>query len=294
MIPRLVDLPTNNQTKLSLALFDAPNPRGIVQIIHGALEHKERYFRFAEFLRANGYHVIVSDNRGHGASVSSADPLGIMMSLPQLIADQSQITQYAKHRWGGLKVSLFGHSFGSILARIYLQKHDDELNGLVLTGTVNYIPVVPIGLMLANLFLKFRSRNSRCRLLSNMSGLNPNNHQWLSYNQHNIYRVAGDPLMIHEYPVKSLQTLWRGDYELKQIKHFKCLTPALPILTIVGDHDKFSGGKRGIADTISTLHKIGYQNVSSIIMPHMKHEVLNEKDHEKVDNLILKFLNRLR
>ena len=37
--------------------FMAPQetPRGIVQIVHGMCEHKERYFPLMEFLAANGY-----------------------------------------------------------------------------------------------------------------------------------------------------------------------------------------------------------------------------------------------
>lgn len=292
-MPELVQLATNNQATLSVALFSATNPRGIVQIVHGALEHKERYYDFANYLCTHGYHVILSDNRGHGQSISKDDPRGVMANLSQLLTDQVKITHYAKQRWPGLSVALFGHSFGSILARLYLQRHDQELTGLAMTGTANYIPIVPVGLMLANLFLKFDLADKRCRLLSKMSGLNPKDHRWLSYNQQNIQRVIDDPKMIAEYPVKSLQTLWRGDYELKQVAHFKCQSPHLPILTIVGDHDKFSGGKRGLNDTVATLHQIGYQNVTSIVMPHMKHEVLNESYHPKVYRLILKFLNQL-
>lgn len=39
---------------------------GIVQLIHGMAEHKERYLHFMEFLAAHGYICIIHDHRGHG------------------------------------------------------------------------------------------------------------------------------------------------------------------------------------------------------------------------------------
>ena len=51
---------------ISSAIFECENPKALVQIIHGSVEHKERYFNFASFLNKNGYAVILSDNRGHG------------------------------------------------------------------------------------------------------------------------------------------------------------------------------------------------------------------------------------
>ena len=43
--------------------------KGIVQILHGMSEHKERYIPFMEFLADCGYASIIHDHRGHGESV---------------------------------------------------------------------------------------------------------------------------------------------------------------------------------------------------------------------------------
>ena len=50
-MPSFYMISTNNRTKLAVAIFSTARPKGIVQIIHGALEHKERYYDFAQFLR---------------------------------------------------------------------------------------------------------------------------------------------------------------------------------------------------------------------------------------------------
>ena len=40
--------------------------KGVVQISHGMSEHKERYYEFMEYLKDNGYAVVIHDHRGHG------------------------------------------------------------------------------------------------------------------------------------------------------------------------------------------------------------------------------------
>ena len=36
--------------ELSVAEFEEENPKAVIQIIHGAMEHKERYYPFMDYL----------------------------------------------------------------------------------------------------------------------------------------------------------------------------------------------------------------------------------------------------
>ncbi|MDU6032245.1 MAG: alpha/beta hydrolase, partial [Peptoniphilus harei] len=49
--------------------FPVEEPKALVQIIHGALEHKERYYYLIKYLNERGYSCFISDNRGHGRSL---------------------------------------------------------------------------------------------------------------------------------------------------------------------------------------------------------------------------------
>lgn len=51
-------------------------PIGILQLVHGMAEHRERYHDFMDFCAKKGYVVIIHDHRGHGASVKSEDDFG--------------------------------------------------------------------------------------------------------------------------------------------------------------------------------------------------------------------------
>ena len=51
---------------------------GVVQLIHGMNEHKERYYPFMDYLAEQGFVSVIHDNRGHGKSICTPDDLGFM------------------------------------------------------------------------------------------------------------------------------------------------------------------------------------------------------------------------
>lgn len=52
--------------------------RGILQLVHGMSEYKERYLPFMEYMAKKGYVCVIHDHRGHGKSVRALDDLGYM------------------------------------------------------------------------------------------------------------------------------------------------------------------------------------------------------------------------
>ena len=78
-------------------------PTGIVQLVHGMCEHKERYVPFMEFLADNGYASIIHDHRGHGESVKSSDDLGYFHEggYMAMIEDVKAVTLLARKEFSG-------------------------------------------------------------------------------------------------------------------------------------------------------------------------------------------------
>lgn len=287
-------LKTPNEGLIDMAIFQPKAPRGIVQIIHGALEYKERYFPFAKFLESQGLAVVLSDNRGHGNSISEYHEKGWMANYQDLITDQVSVCHFAKDLMPQLPYYLLGHSFGSILARIFLQEHDEEIDKLVLTGTVNYLPAVKMGLKLSNIFLKLYGEKGHSKLVAKLTGdLEAKDNSWLSNNPENNRKAKLDKKMLKTYPVKTSITIWESNHQLKQYQNYQLKNPQLKILSLVGAQDqKITGGTKGLNDTVATLAKIGYENIESILLADMKHEVLNEKNNQLVYDKILAFLTK--
>lgn len=276
---------------IATALFEAENPKALVQIMHGAKEHKERYYDFIRFLNENGYAVIISDNRGHGASINEEFTLGYMNGTEDIIKDQRLVTKYIKKMYPGKPFYLFGHSFGTLLAREYLWKNDATVDKLVLSGTVNYIVAAGPGVAIGNLIIKMKGAKGQSKFLQ--SFLDGKDNSWVVKNEEMLEKYRLDPLCCgYKYTNQALVSVFESVSKLKNYELYQCLHPELPVLMISGEEDPITGGKKGLDDTIATLKKIGYKDIQNIVYEGMKHEVLNETDHQKVYEDVLKFFEK--
>ena len=279
-------MPATDGLMLSVALFEHDNPKALLQIIHGSVEHKGRYYEFAQYMNDNGFAIIVSDNRGHGLSVDAQYPLGFMDSFEKIIDDQYLITQYFRSLYPNVPFTLIGHSLGSVFARIYLEKHDDELTKLVISGTVSYYPPTPIGIGLAKILIGVEGKTAHSPLLRTLA-MNGKDSKWISASEANRIAYAKDPLCGYAYPNESILTIFKAVNELKEISHYACKNPNLPIMSISGEDDPVTGGKRGLKESFKLLKEIGYHNFTNKVYPGMRHEVLNEEEHQIVYKDIL-------
>lgn len=285
-----IQIPTSDGLKLFATLFHAEEGKGIVQVIHGAKEHRKRYYTFAKHLQEQGFHVILSDNRGHGESINDAYPLGFMNRVEEIIADQLLVTDYIKNLYPNLPFYLFGHSLGSVFARIYLQKQDENVDKVILSGAVNYVPGVSFGIFLGKTIAKISGKHGYNRFLEKLSFKNQKNDLWISVSEENLKKYRNDPLCQYKYQIQATITVFEGVRELNRLAKYECHNPNLPFLFISGEGDPITGGEKGLKDSIKKLEKIGYHNIENIIYPNMNHEVLNENNKEIVYDDIVQFL----
>lgn len=278
---------------LACALFPCEHPKGVIQMIHGAKEHKERYYDFCTFLQENGYAVLISDTRGHGASLNEKYTLGYMDGLALLIEDQRRLTGYLTERYPGVPLHLFGHSFGSLIVRKYMQKYDDALVSVTMSGTANYVKAVRPGMAYGKLMMKFDGERGHHPFIMNLG--DKDDDSWLAYNPkvQEVYRK--DPLCTgYKYTNRAVLTVWEADRELKNYKGYECKNPKLSILSITGVDDPVAGFEKGLRDSVKNLKRVGYEDIRTIVYPAMKHEVLNEIGNEKVYGDVLSFLEGIK
>lgn len=64
MLKRRIEASSDGLRLAMLISEPVGEPKGIVQIVHGMCEHKERYIPFMEYLSAHGYVCAIHDHRG--------------------------------------------------------------------------------------------------------------------------------------------------------------------------------------------------------------------------------------
>ena len=265
-------------------------PRALVQLAHGMAEHKERYLPFMEYLAQRGFASIINDHRGHGGSVKSPKDLGYFYAggANALVEDLRQLTLWFKARYPGKKLFLFGHSMGSLAVRVYRQRYDGDIDGLVVCGSPGQNPAAGAGLALNRVMTVFRGERHISPLFVSMTTgsfskrfPDPNTQNaWLSTNRDNVQRYDADPLCGFPFTLngyKALLELMRGAYRPVPAAH-----PELPVHFLSGAEDPCAPDEKGFNAAVQRVRDDGYQTVTAKLYPGMRHELLNHAEREAV------------
>lgn len=267
-------------------------PVGVVQIVHGMCEHKERYQEFMEYLNKEGYIAVIHDHRGHGKSVRSEDDLGYMYGAGAegLLADTRRVTGYIKKRFPGLPLILFGHSMGSLIARVYLKQYDADIDYLVVCGPPSENPAVDVGIGLARLIKAVKGKRYRSRLLETIVfgayaakfSKEKSKFAWICSREEIVEAYDKSPLCGFTFTIDGYLALFSLLKETYSQKGWKRQNLSLPILFIGGEDDPCIGGLKKFQKAASHLRNLGYHKIRGHLYEGMRHEILNETERLKV------------
>ena len=284
--------------KIELAYAIPENEiKGIVQISHGMSEHKERYFNFMEYLTENGYICVINDHRGHGNSVKDKKDLGYFYTEDTnfIVDDLHDVTLYIKNKYPDYKIYLFSHSMGTLVARGYMQKYDNEIEKIILCGTPTRNPFTSFAITMAYLF-KIIGMGKKPNKILNYLTFNSYNkgyqleNEWLSKNASNISIYNDDELCGFTFTTNGFINLYKLLKRAFDAKLYKVQNKNLRIFLIAGDNDPVIQSTKKFKQLEQFLNKIGYKNTQSKLYPDLRHEILKEKEYEQIYSDILEFI----
>lgn len=271
----------------------------LIQIAHGMIEERSKYDEFAWFLTSCGYVVAVNDHRGHGESVGGKSgmyqvELGEMgeNGFEKATQDMFALTQILKARFEGFRLILLGHSMGSLLARRYLQLHEQELDGLILMGTPSPNAMAGFGAWLCRAFQIFGWNRIGVKLMNLLSLVSFNrefkrrdasnpSYAWLTRDlkQAGIYKQRED--YNFSFTLNSFRGLFGG---LNQVfsPYPNVLNSNLPILFLSGDDDPCGEFGKGVYRAYKHLLSQGYYNVQMRLYSGARHELLLEINKNQI------------
>ncbi len=278
----------------------AGKPRGILQLVHGMAEHRERYHVFMDYCAKQGFVVIIHDHRGHGASVKSAEDYGYFYQngVQGIIDDVHQVTEYVKNRFPGLPLTLFGHSMGSLVVRCYMQQYDADVDGLIVCGSPSKRIGAGTGKLIAKFLQifhgdKYRSKfvnqlafggyNQKSAKLARRNGQNvdmnehyPTLNSWIVSDPAVVAAYDADPRDGFTFTLNGFETLFGLVQRAYSKQGWKMANPEAPIFFISGADDPCLISHKDFAKAVNFMRQRGYQHVTSKLYPGMRHEILNE------------------
>jgi len=277
--------------KLSCFSIVPENPRGVVQMIHGMLEYKERYMDLAQYLADKGFCVVMHDHRGHGASVRTKDDLGYFYAdgAQGAVADARLVSAYCKEHFPDVPLFVFAHSMGTLVARAMLAQDDAPYAGVILCGSPSANPMAGIGVVLLKTAAFFKGDRTKSSFAANlcMGAFNKKfesegKNAWICTDPAVRERYNADPLCSYMFSLNgyiALLTLMKRAYAKDG---WAMHNSDLPIRFIAGADDPCIVDEAAFSKAVGHLQGVGYTAVTGRLFPDMRHEIHNETEHMQV------------
>lgn len=242
----------------------AGEPRAVLLVVHGLAEHSGRYMNLVNHFVPQGYAVYGFDQRGHGRSPGRR---GYVERFSYFVNDLGTFLGMVRRKHHEARVFIAGHSVGGAVATAYAVHHQDEFDGLILSGaTLKVGAGVSPGLIIVARVLS--------RLLPKM-GLYIIDASAISRDQAVVAAYVNDPLV---YRGKI-----RARLGAELIRVMRILPPqmpgiSLPILIMHGTADRLSD-----PDGSQMLYeRVGSRDKTLKLYDGFYHEIFNEPGRELV------------
>ena len=276
--------------------------RATVQLSHGMIEHILRYSDFAEFLNSNGIAVYGHDHLGHGNT--TPDDLGFIAETDGdvvIVDDLFEVTKVVESEYPGIPHILLGHSMGSFVARRYITKYGDHLDGAIIVGTGNQSPMsVRFGLFIANYLCRHKGTHYVSPFLNKVI-LESNDkrfdepemrNRWISRDPESVRRYNEDPFCTFRFTSAGFRDLLTMIRKIESGEDFDRIPKDLPIILLSGSDDPIGDFGKGVEKARKALEDAGLRPEMKLY-PGARHEILNETNRQEVYSDILAWIERV-
>lgn len=293
------------EDELQLALLycvpdEGKEIKGILQLVHGMCEHKERYIPFMQYMAGNGWICVIHDHRGHGESVHYPNELGYFYKggWQAMVHDVKRVTEWIRTEFPGQKICMLGHSMGSMVVRSFLKENDSQIEKLIVCGSPSKNPAAGAGICLTNWIIRNFGGMSRPKMVQKMSFNSFNRrfrkegsaNAWICTDKAIVKAYDADPLCAYQFTANGFNNLLKLMKDTYGKEGWNLSHPELPIRFISGSDDPCLVSRKKFSKAVEFIRKVGYKNVTSHLYPGMRHEILNETDKELVWKDVLAFL----
>ena len=289
--------------RLFYRLWAIDEPKATVHINHGMAEHSYRYDEFARFLNEHGYAVYAQDHRGHGYTAEE-DERGWFSDSEgwSLVVDDAfSIDEKIMQDYPEIPHYLFGHSMGSFITRVSLERHSEDYDAAVICGTGAHQGIIgKAGQFLARHHVKKWGSKMRDPDLDNLAFSSytkrfkgEGKYAWLTRDKKEVEKYEKDPFCGFVCSAKFYDDLIELSNQANNPKEIAKIRKSLPIFIISGSDDPVGGYSKGVRKVYSLYRKAGIENVQMKLYDGGRHEILNEINKDEVFEDVARFYDSL-
>ncbi|WP_163970491.1 alpha/beta hydrolase [Oceanobacillus halotolerans] len=275
-------------------------PKAIIQVAHGMVEHIGRYDEFANYLADNNIVVYGNDHRGHGKTAESQGIFGYFAAengFQKTTNDLIEITKIIRQSYPSTPIYLFGHSMGSFLARQYIQTSSHLIDGVILMGT-GYFPKA--SLLAGKTMASTLPPSEKSKLMNKIVFGSYNQRikgrrtifDWLTRDDDEVDEFIRDPYNGFVPTARFFYDLMDGLLQIHDQNQNKEIPKNLPMLFISGDKDPVGEYAKGVWRTAHLYEELGLENITTVLYEGARHELLHEINKEEVFRTIYEWINQ--
>lgn len=279
--------------------------KGVIQIIHGMSEHKNRYKHFFKYFTERGYLVFLYEHLHHGSNNSSQEKIGIFENdFPDLIRDQIEYTKELKSRYNNLPLYVFGHSMGSFIGQEHMKSCFSIVDGYILCGSSFENKFL---WKIAEILSKFMDKiykNRRANFIRKLVFLNSNKkvkaeyyineNSWLSRDVNEVKNYSDDKMCGFTYSSSFYSGFFTFLNKLYKREDFISIPKDYPILIISGDMDPIGQYGKGVVKLEKFYLNMKFKNVSCFLYPDARHELHNEINRDEVFEDVEQWIEKIK
>ena len=270
-------------------------------IIHGLCEHTELYTEFMSFLAEKGIAVFVYDQLGHGHTAKDLEELGSFAEEngdELLIKDAHNFAEKYMGDYTGVPHYLFGHSFGSFIARICAARYPDIADGIILAGTSGTQYAAVMGAAITDVKSRIqtglhRSESSQ-RLFYDIFNMEfrseGRNYSWLSSDLNEVELHEQDKLFCFTFTIKAMNDIVHLCLKCTDKSWYENIDKHCRVLILSGQNDPLGDFGKGVLEVKKRLDECGAQDVSLKIYSGARHEILHDKCKKDVCDDVLSWI----
>lgn len=277
-------------------------PKGIIQVVHGFGEHSRRYLHMIATFQEAGFVVVADDHLAHGKTAQVNDSWGDPgdKGFMVYIEDEHKLRDIAVEEYPDLPYFMFGHSWGSMIARGYGEKYGQELKALTLCGLVCQMEGCE----------KLKDDNTLRALVESgkgpqdgtqmMGGLfegvldhyeNPTGpNDWIACDPRVVADHAADPFNNMKPTIQLLYDFEELYKHIHRPEWARNIPAQLPVYIIAGDQDPCGNYGEGPYHLANELFRCGNRTVKVHVYTGYRHEIHNELSiRDEVEQGVVEF-----
>jgi acylglycerol lipase len=236
----------------------------VLLVVHGLAEHSSRYGNVVDYFVPRGYAVYALDHRGHGRSGGQR---AYVERFDDYHVDLKTFFDMVRNWHPDAKIFMIGHSMGGTISLAYALRHQDELDGLLLSGAS-----VKVGESISPLVIAL---GKLIAILLPKMGVVVLDASTISRDPAVVTAYDNDPLVYRgKVPARTgaelIGTMQALPDQVSQLR--------LPILIMHGTDDRL-GDPQG---SQWLFQSVGSSDKTLKLYEGYYHEIFNEPEHERV------------